>query len=367
MKEAEISIKTPEEALCLIPHVLRYKPAHHCVVFGLSPLSSRGRYATGAAISFDIHHTGVGEQLAEAVCTTLRHTNCHVWVIALYVENMGVFLDSAEIADFADMLTQAAAAVRRESDVYMAAFLADSSQWVRVDSPLFTPRPWSDLDTRAQAIVEALGERALVSEGPHLDIGDYEPDFLDEVRAAVEAYTQKEDEGAHEARRAEGIAAWNKLLHLLDEEPHLRWFPTEAASIGVAIAALADPLIRDAILASACTEGASKLTVPQSRAEAHVVLDELWNCAPSMVKVERLLCLMNHMGACASDDNPHPAALSAFLAWWTGRNSLAHAKATQGLKADSDCVLARLMQAVLETERIPPWLEDYRSSMRSVA
>lgn len=362
MNTSTIRITKPEEVLCLVPHALGYRPSRHFVILAFDADGMGRSHGIGPAMSFDISEMGIGPELAEAAAEACAMLDAPILTLALYVESLGEFLDEGPLPAFVDVLEYVAHALEGREDAHVAAFLADAEHWVRIDSPVFAPRPWSVLDAQAERVAAVLGEDAPTCEASGLELPAHSEAFAARVRACAEAHREAGTEGS---RQKAAIRAWRLLAQAVQEQPDLDWIEEDPELVGQALAGLDEGNVRDRLFLHACGSKTKPLQGSMSDARIEKGLEEVWSLMPASGRVLPLIRFLEHMAACAGPHNPHPLSVCAYLAWWIGRNSLAHMRACQALEADEENLLANLVASVVESGRTPPWMD--KAMMRSSA
>ncbi len=354
MKKTTVSISKPEEALALIPHVLGYRPSNHFVVFGLQT-AREGRGRVGPAFSFSLDTNPLAAEMAQSVVEIVSRFEVRVCVFALYVPSLGDFAETGGPCVLADILEEVALSQMGCKDALFAAFVADSTTWVRADAPVFRPRPMSTLDGHAKRFEEALGEPAPASGMPAIALPELPQALVASARREAERWRVLDPA----ARAAHGAHAWEAILSRLvpDEEP--AWLLADGALLGRANAALGLGSVRDSIMFHAWGGDDVHANLGVDGEDDDGPVAAMLRRRPDPRAIRSLIAVLDLCAAAGADDDPYAQAVAAYFAWWGAWRTLAESRARGALERDADNALARLVLSLVDNLQLPEWVHGH--------
>ncbi|MBE6483703.1 MAG: DUF4192 family protein [Actinomycetaceae bacterium] len=395
-------IHGPEDALVLIPHLLGYYPRHHLVLLGLDELGvdatgkracmgpivtinleppesaaeapaesaehdtaagdRRRRFDDAAAQPMgwdaDLHETdccadakvsdagtgaqwpyleaGYGLELAQIV----REYGVQRCVLALYCSDVVSFLHGPEAATLRG-ICYAIREAAPQADLLMA-MLADSDQWCVFDEPEPELHARDELATREIALQLIAQGSAPLEEPPVQTISRANRSALRLAAQAGEKWL-----AAEENHFVAGCKLWNEILQKDGTET--------IAERGRANVALHDFRVRDRVLLYAVADDDGGLVDLDEDSLAFGLIRAAHR-VPDIERLEKTRALLERCAAVAPADDACALAASGYLAWWSGRNSIAHERVKAAMDIDPSHSLVRILAQTLAFHVLPPWM-----------
>ncbi len=367
----------PRELLSLIPYQLGFAPQRSAVVISLR--GARSRVGLIARVDLaDLADEQAGPQVARTLVSHLVADGARTSVLVLYTD------DDARPLGASRPEVRARAAFTAAADH----LLGEPECWVVgptgyfcldcTDETCCPPggRPLSDL-TGTQVGAQMVLAGATIA-GSREDLGDIPPAPGEARRSARRAAARWARRGAAAAGseltrwRAAGLALWRDelaracLTHRADDEGAARepWVPTGSAVAGRLQAALADVLVRDAVLLSFVegTERVGDRVVAGDGGDdvgrvLRAIVDPVHGLPPDEHRAAAVRAVLGQVVAHTVRRGQAPAlTLLAVLAWWQGDGALAGVLVDRALGSEPEHRLAALVQETLAAGMPPGWV-----------
>ncbi|WP_188042735.1 DUF4192 family protein [Changpingibacter yushuensis] len=341
-----ITLRTFEESLILIPHLLGYQPRHHVILLSLD---HRGSDSTGRAacigpmVAVDLTQVEDIATLSNALREAAHRCRVTCGVLAFFDAEPSHLSGGAHIE-----VESSLRSLCEDLPGQIRAFRVRPSGWVDLERP-DDVRGWEVLEASEVAA-------ALVFAGSSPQ--EFPPPTLvackseQELEVARLAGLRWVDTNSHELELA-GCRLWTELLEMLDASIS----DVAAGLAGEANAALALDGVRDRVLLHALSPGGALPLESVTREALTSRLSEIMYLRPAARKCTIVRNLFDECAAYAQPDDPHALGASAYLAWWMGSNTLAAARAHQALEAEPLHNLALLLAESISSSVLPPWAE----------
>ena len=150
-----IALRSPEETLVLVPHIVGYRPARQLVLCGLDQrvVDASGRRACmGPVVVVDCAAESVGEDHARFIAEVVGHHRVTKAVIVLYCDDLAQ-VEGTAAARLEHVHAMALQALAPAPDGFLASYAVDGTSFVRVDGSEATVRSLRELDS-CQAAAE---------------------------------------------------------------------------------------------------------------------------------------------------------------------------------------------------------------------
>lgn len=379
-----IRTKEPRELLSLIPYQLGFRPRESAVVISLR--SPRGRAGLVARVDLpDLADPQSGPQVARSLVRHLVADGAAGVVLALYTDQ--------DAQQGPGLVT----ATRCQAHLDAAAehFVGSVQCWVVgplgyyalgcVDRACCPPggRPHADLEsTRTSAEMVLHGAGVVPSRDDLGRVPDASADARRSTRRAASRWTSRGARcapGSELARwRRDGLTLWRQELaraldarSLPDEDRGRRTGDSDGVAgtvgpttLGRLQAALADVLIRDAVLLSfvdGTDQVGDRVVAGDPGAEVglalRAIIDPEHGTPPDRVRTGAARQVLRLVVAHSARSARAPSlTLLAVLSWWEGDGARASVLLEQALRADEGYRLAHLVTEALDRGMPPGWL-----------
>jgi len=150
-----IALRSPEETLVLVPHIVGYRPARQLVLCGLDQRvvdASGQRACMGPVVVVDCAAESVGEDHARFIAEVVGHHRVTKAVIVLYCDDLAQ-VEGTAAARLEHVHAMALQALAPAPDGFLASYAVDGTSFVRVDGSEATVRSLRELDS-CQAAAE---------------------------------------------------------------------------------------------------------------------------------------------------------------------------------------------------------------------
>ena len=400
-----VTIKTPEETLVLVPHILGYRPRSAFVMCGLdSHCKDAAGIGTcvGPIVRFDYRNEPLSVDHGRFLAQVTRRHDVTVAVLVLYCASLNE-LDTGELSQRIALIHSMVTRAQRPGS-FLFTFALDSEHFVRLDDGRRLVRNVSELESCASAAELVFQGSAPGTEQPGMALPAVAAD--QRARAVSAAYAVLGEGKGKEAARS----LWNLLdaaqarhipfsgsfacpnveearSSLESEAPKVRWpsspsrghssveaeKPMESAEMAAAGECRAEDSA--AGFARAVGEASASLTVPLNRdtalawglepnlrrgsdADANRVAEILAEAVvrpPNISRVKVACAVLDLIAAYDCPGAVDALAASAYLHWWACLNSIAADRVARALRKDPGHSLTGLLVDALSSGMMAPW------------
>lgn len=385
MQTTTIRTAEPRELLALIPFQLGFQPEESAVVISLR--GPRARVGLIARVDLaDLANPDHGPQIARSLVSHLVADGARRTVLVLYTATRSGPQEPAGPCGAArEHLAEAAEHFLGDPD----SWVVTPTGWFNLDCEDLTccperGRPLTDLQgTEVGAQMVLSGASVVGSRGQLGRIAPAPPAARRSARRAAARWADRgrAATGAPQHRwRRDGLMLWRSEhgraaveLDLPDAEPGAPvpprspvpgWTPPGSAVLGRLQAALADVLVRDAVMLSfvAGTDKVGEDVVagedgPGVGRALRAIIDPVDGVAPEAARVAGARAVLEQVVAHSARHVQAPAlTLLAVLAWWEGDGARAGILVERALAAEPGYRLADLVDQTLAAGMPPGWL-----------
>jgi len=363
MTTTTIRVGEPRELLAYIPYRLGFRPSESLVVTSIR--APRGRVGLVVRVDLD----AVVGASAQA---TVRSLASHLWRDGAEQVVAVVYVARARTQEgrWRPEVERAAALVGAGLEERVGptvVWVVDEERYYCFDcgDPACCPRegwPVSDLEsTQVSAQMVYAGARFAEHRGELAEVPlvDSRPRYNARrvSRRWRERLARAAGPGERLAWRLASFDAWAEAVELVR-----RGGRPGTSLIGKIDAALADTLVRDAVVMS-CTTGPSEarraLADPAGSERVGAAFDRLFRAGavpPAPGELEAARTVLREVVAHAPGGAHAPAqSVLALLAWWAGEGAAASCWVERALRSDPAYRLARLVETALELGSAPGW------------
>ncbi|MDY5143716.1 hypothetical protein R6G78_00610 [Actinotignum timonense] len=371
-----ITLHHPRDALAVIPHLLRYYPRHHFVLFGGSPEIHRALGPDGEElpqwlgslesseppevavaggetplIRVDLRAGPISPYVARQITDAVAACRMFSCVAVVYCPSFVRFAHTREFASVLALLELLCAALSRlwdgdpgTRDAWSCDFfIADNEGFMDMGEETFCR--WEELESTEAAAALVYKGSAPLDQEPSRNIVKASPTRMRNTAAAME-----------EARGEEVTALeehWDMLLSRVVRRRKAGPPRITTREAGRALAGLTHIPIRDKILQVSLEHDP---LLPMSSVDPAVGFATGVGERPNIVRALGMMALLDELARLAPEGVEVPYACSAYLAWWVGQNSMTALRAQEALEINSGSRLARMLKDAAEWNALPPWL-----------
>ncbi len=361
-----IRTREPRELLALIPYQLGFRPQDSAVVVSLR--RERSRVGLVARVDLaDLADPVDGRPLARSLVGHLLADGATSAVLVLYAPGTVRPGDGGAAACALDVFRSEAEASLGEVPAWQVA--ATGYRAVGCTDPACCPtagRPLSDLQaTQVGAHMVMAGRQVAAARDELVATRAVASTARRAARRAADRWAARLDQdaapaAAHRWRRA-GLAAWREEVAACAAAPGTA---VGAARLGRLQAALADVLVRDAVMLGLVPGGealADRVVAGYCGDEVGralgAIVDPVLGVEPDPRTLDPVSELLEQIAGHAARARCAPAlTLLALVAWWQGDGARAGVCVERALTAQPDYRLAALLETTVRAGMPPGWL-----------
>lgn len=348
-----IALRSPEETLVLVPHIVGYRPARQLVLCGLDQrvVDASGRRACmGPVVVVDCAAESVGEDHARFIAEVVGHHRVTKAVIVLYCDDLAQ-VEGTAAARLEHVHAMALQALAPAPDGFLASYAVDGTSFVRVDGSEATVRSLRELDSCQAAAELVYKGSSPLREPPSPEI-EAKPE-AERDAARGESARAERAERTPQAIAAQ-LAAVDALLACPDAgRPADRM--AHARMCGRVSAALCNPDVRDRVLLYGIDPAVETPLAGVGEEELFSRLAAAAGRALHIDRIRRVIALLEEVASYRVRGEHAALAAAGYLHWWSCTNSLAAKRVRQAARIDPGYPLAHLLLDVVSSGTMAPW------------
>ena len=348
-----IALRSPEETLVLVPHIVGYRPARQLVLCGLDQrvVDASGRRACmGPVVVVDCAAESVDEDHARFIAEVVGHHRVTKAVIVLYCDDLAQ-VEGTAAARLEHVHAMALQALAPAPDGFLASYAVDGTSFVRVDGSEATVRSLRELDSCQAAAELVYKGSSPLREPPSPEI-EAKPE-AERDAARGESARAERAERTPQAIAAQ-LAAVDALLACPDAgRPADRM--AHARMCGRVSAALCNPDVRDRVLLYGIDPAVETPLAGVGEEELFSRLAAAAGRAPHIDRIRRVIALLEEVASYRVRGEHAALAAAGYLHWWSCTNSLAAKRVRQAARIDPGYPLAHLLLDVVSSGTMAPW------------
>ncbi|MDO4888764.1 MAG: DUF4192 family protein [Actinomycetaceae bacterium] len=420
-----ITLRTPEETLVVVPHIIGYMPSRRLVLCGLDQHGTDAageRACIGPIVTVDYREDGLADDHGRLVSDVVRRHGVTKAVIVLYCDDLDE-LDGHMRRRLAELHAAAARAMAPVGSGFLATFAADGTRFTRIDgddgavrslreldsseaaahlvyegSAPLPSRPAADIQPKPEALREQARLAARRIEDWPLALEDELAlmDLLVTARtggavaslpgAASLACPRSDGPEGTQARRSGELRVTAFAPHALGEPagaPAALSPPDEASGeaaepardeaedwarlCGMASHALTDTEVRDRVLLYGIDPGVCLPLLSLSQQDVADGLAAATECAPDIDRLRSMCALLEEIASYRAPGEHAALAAAGYLHWWSCSNTMAAHRALSAVKLEPGYPLADLLLDVVNSGIMAPWYERRKECDGQVA
>ena len=377
-----VTVRTPEEALVLVPHILGYRPSSTFVMCGLDSQCADAAgtgLCVGPIVHLDYRNEPLSADHGRFLAQVARRHDVTIAVLVLYCQSLSE-LDVGELAQRIALMHSMVSHAQRPGAALFS-FAVDAERFVRLDGGPRAVREVRELESCATAAELVFQGSAPGAEQPGMALPAVDPRMRAAARAAADAAIAAIASGggetaaqnlwdlfdaaqAHSAlfrgnvsgHAPEGAEGCSRALAEANAGAGRLLGPGEslARAVGEASASLTVPLNRDAALAWGLEPSLRRGGDADAQAVAEILAEAV--CRPPSISRLKTACrVLDLVAAYDCRGSVDALAASAYLHWWACLNSIAADRVERALGKDPGHSLTRLLADALASGMMAPW------------
>lgn len=350
-----ITLKTHEDVLAALPHVLGYVPRQTlifcCLDAGIVDGSGQ-RFCVGPVIRIDATKDLCCEA-AQGLADVVREHGLAVVALVLYCRNLDDFESNGDRERMELIRSTVQAAIdERPGGGRLICYATDTAEYVEINGQI-TPRiPCTELESREVSAQLVYAGSSPCGEPRSDEPQHASPEVSRRIRQGAEMV-----QCASEAERADAFLTlcntlrWGGDIHSQPSANHRGGLPWEL--LAMACADLDDVAMRDLVLllgTGTVDPEANPLTLDLAEG-----IDAACFQSPNISVIQLAVDVLDALGMEDIPGHAQALAVSAYLCWWACASRRAFARVEIVRREDPHNGLASLLSNALVLGMLPPW------------